>query len=161
MKNLIFINGTMGAGKTSVCTELLQMLPKAVFLDGDWCWNMHPFVVTDETKEMVVGNIAHLLGSFLRCSEYQNILFCWVMHEQSIIDEITAALDTSRCRIVKISQLADEPILRHRLSSDVTQGIRAANSIDQGVDMYQALDAIKIEAGNKKVQEIADEICAL
>ena len=35
--------------------------------------------------------------------------FCWVMHEQSIIDEITAALDTSRCRIVKISQLADEP----------------------------------------------------
>ena len=87
--------------------------------------------------------------------------FCWVMHEQSIIDEITAALDTSRCRIVKISQLADEPILRHRLSSDVTQGIRAANSIDQGVDMYQALDAIKIEAGNKKVQEIADEICAL
>lgn len=85
--------------------------------------------------------------------------FCWVMHEQSIIDEITAALDTSRCRIVKISQLADEPTLRHRLSSDVAQGIRTANSIDQGVDMYQALDTIKIEAGNKKVQEIADEIC--
>ena len=83
------------------------------------------------------------------------------MHEQPIIDEITAALDTSRCRIVKISQLADEPILRHRLSSDVAQGIRAANSIDQGVDMYQALDAIEIETGNKTVQEIADEICAL
>ena len=83
------------------------------------------------------------------------------MHEQSIIDEITAALDTSRCRIVKISLPADEPILRHRLSSDVAQGIRAANSIDQGVDMYQALDAIKIETGNKTVQEIADEICAL
>ena len=85
--------------------------------------------------------------------------FCWVMHEQPIIDEITAALDTSRCRIVKISLPADEPILRHRLSSDVAQGIRAANSIDQGVDMYQALDAIKIETGNKTVQEIADEIC--
>ena len=85
--------------------------------------------------------------------------FCWAMHEQSIIDEITDALDTSRCRIVKISQLADEPILWHRLSSDVAQGIRAANSIDQGVDMYQALDAIKIETGNKTVQEIADEIC--
>ena len=43
--------------------------------------------------------------------------------------------------------------------SDIAQGIRAANSIDQGVDMYQALDAIKIETGNKTVQEIADEIC--
>ena len=90
--------------------------------------------------------------------------FCWVMHEQSIIDEITAALDTSRCRIVKISQLADEPTLRHRLSSDVAQGIRAADVIDRSmarIHMYQALDTIKIEAGNKKVQEIADEICAL
>ena len=85
------------------------------------------------------------------------------MHEQSIIDEITAALDTSRCRMVKISQLADAPTLRHRLSSDIAQGIRAANSIDRSVariHMYQALDTIKIEAGNKKVQEIADEICA-
>ena len=43
------------------------------------------------------------------------------------------------------------------------KGIRAANSIDRSVErihMYQALDTIKIEAGNKKVQEIADEICA-
>ena len=65
--------------------------------------------------------------------------------------------------MVKISQLADEPTLRHRLSSDIAQGIRAANSIDRSVariHMYQALDTIKIEAGNKKVQEIADEICA-
>ena len=81
------------------------------------------------------------------------------MHEQPIIDEITAALETSRRRMVKISQLADEPTLRQRLSSDVAQGIRAADSVDQGVDMYQALDAIEIETGNKTVQEIADEIC--
>ena len=84
------------------------------------------------------------------------------MHEQPIIDGITDALDTSRCRIVKISQLAAEPILRHRLSSDVAQGIRAADSVDRSVariHMYQALDTIKIEAGNKTVQEIADEIC--
>ena len=90
--------------------------------------------------------------------------FCWVMHEQSIIDEITAALDTSRCRMVKISLLADEPTLRHRLSSDIAQGIRAADSVDRSVariHTYQALDAIKIETGNQTVQEIADEICAL
>ncbi len=34
MKNLIFINGTMGAGKSSVCAELLKMLPNAVYLDA-------------------------------------------------------------------------------------------------------------------------------
>jgi tRNA uridine 5-carbamoylmethylation protein Kti12 len=50
MKNLIIMGGTMGAGKTATCRELQKILPRNVFLDGDWCWDMHPFVVTDETK---------------------------------------------------------------------------------------------------------------
>jgi hypothetical protein len=29
--------------------------------------DMHPFVVTDETKAMVSSNIAHLLNGFLAC----------------------------------------------------------------------------------------------
>ena len=61
MKNLIIVGGTMGVGKTATCRELQKILPRNVFLDGDWCWDMHPFVVTEETKAMVNGNIAHLL----------------------------------------------------------------------------------------------------
>jgi broad-specificity NMP kinase len=51
MKNLIFINGTMGVGKTTTSLELKKILPKCVFLDGDWCWDMSPFIVTEETKK--------------------------------------------------------------------------------------------------------------
>lgn len=75
MKNLIFINGTMGSGKTSVCRELKKLIPPSVFLDGDWCWDMEPFIVTDETKEMVTSNISFMLNSFINCSEYKNIIF--------------------------------------------------------------------------------------
>jgi len=46
---------------------------------------MHPFVVTDETKAMVNSNIAHLLNGFLACSEFENVIFCWVLHEQHIL----------------------------------------------------------------------------
>ena len=60
MKHLIIINGTMGVGKTTTCLELQKRLPKNVFLDGDWCWKMEPFVANDETKAMVMDNIAHL-----------------------------------------------------------------------------------------------------
>jgi len=59
MKNLIIIGGTMGVGKSSTCRELQKLLPKNVFLDGDWCWSAEPFVVTDETKTMVMDNITH------------------------------------------------------------------------------------------------------
>ena len=49
-KHCILINGTMGVGKTTVCKELMKLLPASVFLDGDWCWYSHPFTVTEQTR---------------------------------------------------------------------------------------------------------------
>jgi len=86
MKNLILINGTMGVGKTTTGKELQKFLPACVFLDGDWCWDMRPFVVNPETKRMVEQNISFSLNNFLHCSVYQYVIFCWVMQEQSILD---------------------------------------------------------------------------
>src|ERR1700759_108510 len=98
MKNLIIVGGTMGVGKTATCRELQKILPRNVFLDGDWCWDMQPFAVTAETIAMVNGNIAHLLNSFLACSEFENVIFCWVLHEQRILDDLLAALNLGDCR---------------------------------------------------------------
>lgn len=88
MKKLYLIGGTMGVGKTTTSQILKNNLADSVFLDGDWCWDSHPFKVTSETKKMVMDNIVYMLNSFIHCSAYQHIIFCWVMHEQSIIDEI-------------------------------------------------------------------------
>ncbi|MBR4062948.1 MAG: AAA family ATPase, partial [Clostridia bacterium] len=97
MKTLYMIGGTMGVGKTTVCQQLKRDLQNSVFLDGDWCWDASPFQVTDETKAMVTNNICYLLNNFLKCSAYDNIIFCWVMHEQRIIDSILEKLDTQNC----------------------------------------------------------------
>lgn len=64
MKKLYLIGGTMGVGKTAVCQELKFKLNNSVFLDGDWCWDAHPFQVTEETKNMVMENICFLLNQF-------------------------------------------------------------------------------------------------
>ena len=93
MKNLYIVGGPMGVGKTTVCQLLKRELSKAVFLDGDWCWDMDPFQVTEETKGMVMENIAFLLNRFLRCSAYENVIFCWVLHRQEIVDELLGKLD--------------------------------------------------------------------
>lgn len=60
----------MGAGKTTTCRIMKEQLNQCVFLDGDWCWDMHPFQVTTETKQMVVENICFTLNNFIRCSAY-------------------------------------------------------------------------------------------
>ena len=164
MKRLYLIGGTMGVGKTAVCQQLKWELGNSVFLDGDWCWDSSPFQVTEETKKMVLNNITYLLNNFLHCSAYQNVIFCWVMHEQSIIDSIMSKLDVSNCDVKVISLTVDEKILRERLQRDVLSGIRNEDVIERSVQripLYQQLDTVKIDTGNRSITAIASEIAAL
>ena len=154
----------MGVGKTTVCRRLKKDLPNSVFLDGDWCWDADPFLITEETKAMVMDNICFLLNNFLRCSAYENIIFCWVMHEQSIIDEITKRLDTDLCLVKRISLTANEAELRARLAGDISKGFRGDGIIERSLarlPLYDRLNTIKIDTNGKSVQTVADEIMAL
>ena len=161
MKNLYLIGGTMGAGKTTVCRILKQRSDRCVFLDGDWCWDMALPILTPETRKMVMENIIFLLNNFLRCPAYENILFCWVMHEQKIIDDILAGLDTSGCRVRSISLVLSEKALRERLQRDVAAGIRTGDIISRSLErlpMYDRLDTEKIDVSDLSPEQTAERI---
>ncbi len=161
MKTIYFIGGTMGVGKTTVCQRLKQELTDCVFLDGDWCWDANPFQVNEETKAMVLENICFLLNQFIHCSAYQTILFCWVMHEQEIIDAILEKLDRADCEVKTISLLCSEQALRKRLLGDVRKGLRQADVIERSVQrlpLYQGLNTKKIDTSGKTVEQIVREI---
>ncbi len=154
----------MGAGKTTVSRLLQLRLPNSVFLDGDWCWDARPFVVTEETKEMVLQNICFLLGRFLRCSAYENVIFCWVMHEQGIIGRILASIDLSDCAVRSVSLVCSGETLRARLSEDIGKGVRTEDVILRSVariPLYDRLDTVKIVTDGKTPENVADEIAAL
>lgn len=164
MKNLFLIGGTMGVGKTTTCRILEQKLNNSVFLDGDWCWNMHPFQVTEETKRMVMENICFLLNNFIRCSAYENIIFCWVMHQQAIIDDILSRLETENCKIRTISLVCGERALRDRLQKDVSVGVREEEVIQRSVarlPLYRVLDTGKIDVSESGPEEAADLILSI
>ena len=164
MKTLYLIGGTMGVGKTTVSRALQKKLPNCVFLDGDWCWDMSPFVVSEETKTMVMDNICHLLQNFLRCTAYENIIFCWVMHEQSIIKDILSRLDVGDTEVKAISLLASEKAITARLEKDVASGIRTPDVIERSIariPLYEKLDTVKIDTNEKTVDAVAEEIAAL
>ena len=164
MKKLYLIGGTMGIGKTAVCQELKLKLDNSVFLDGDWCWDASPFQVTEETKNMLMENICFLLNQFIHCSAYDNIIFCWVMHEQSIIDMIINNLDKTNCEIKTISLICDEKELRERLSKDIAAGKRKPDVIDRSlarIPLYHQLNTIKINTNGKTVNGIAEELARI
>jgi broad-specificity NMP kinase len=161
MKKVYLVGGTMGVGKTTVCQLLKKQLPNSVFLDGDWCWDMHPFQVTDETKAMVMDNICCLLGNFIRCAAYENVIFAWVMHEQGIIDEILERVDMSGCELKTISLICSKAALRQRLQADVDAGVRDAEVIERSVrrlPLYAGLQTIKLDVSDMTAAQAAEKI---
>ena len=164
-KTLYLIGGPMGVGKTVVCRELNQMLPASVMLDGDWCWCADPFQVTTETKLMVLDNICHLLGNFLRCSTYENVILCWVMHERAIIDDILGKLPIEECdaKVCTVSLVADEDELRRRVEGDVRAGVRDEGAVARSLSYlprYRDLGTELVDTTGLTPHEVAARIVA-
>lgn len=161
MKTLFFINGPMGVGKTAVCSKLLRRLESSAYLDGDWCWNINPFRVTDETKAMVMDNIAAVLSRFLACPELDHIIFSWVMHQPEIAQTILGRLDLSETNVRKYTLLCTGSTLRNRIEQDIHDGLRSRDVLERSLNylpLYDRQDTVKIMTDDLSLDEIADQI---
>ena len=160
-KKLILIGGTMGIGKTTIGQYLVEnRLDNAVFLDGDWCWYMHPWIFNDENKEMVLRNIQFLLNSFIDNSSIENIVFVWVMHHQEIIDDLLARLHGDY-ELYSFSLTATEEELTKRFSKDIDAGIRSRSALQEAITrikMYQDVKSIKIDVSGQDYPDSANII---
>jgi len=158
MKTLYLIGGPMGVGKTTVCRALQKRLERSVFLDGDWCWDAHPFQVTEETKAMVTENICFLLNNFLRCSAYDHVIFCWVLHQQAILDGLLSHLDMGNCRTRAVSLVCTPESLTARLEADIQAGRRKPDALERSLaylPLYAELGTEKLDVSRLTPGEAA------
>ena len=135
----------MGVGKSTVCRILRDRLDSCAFLDGDWCWDMHPFRVTE----------------FLAFPELENVVFCWVLHELEIIDGILRRLPREQVQVRCISLVCGEAELRSRLKKDVAAGVRSADVIGRSLarlPLYAGLDTLKLDVSRLTPEEAAARI---
>lgn len=161
MKTLILVNGPMGVGKTTVCKKLLAQLEPSVYLDGDWCWNINPFRVTDETKAMVMDNIVAMLSRFLACPELDYIIFGWVMHQPEMAQSILAQLELDSVKVRQYTLLCSMATLRQRIGLDVRAGLRDETALERSLNyllLYEGQNTIKIMTDGLSSEEIAHQI---
>lgn len=164
MKRLYLVGGPMGVGKSAACNQLKLLLPNSAYLDGDWCWDLHPFLVTDETRAMVMDNIAHVLSGFLRCSTVQNVILSWVMHEQAIVDDLLSRLPLCGCKVVSVSLLAYADVLTARLRGDILAGLRSEDVIARSLErlpMYEHVDSVKLDTSRMSARQVAEAIARM
>ena len=64
-KKLILISGSPCVGKTSVGTRLFESYNNSAYLDGDWCWCVHPFSVADKRLRNGDRSMSFVLSNYL------------------------------------------------------------------------------------------------
>ena len=160
MKKLIVINGTMGVGKTAVSSVLNKKLKPSVWLDGDWCWHMNPWIVDEQNKNMVEDNISYLLNNFLNNDNYQYIIFNWVLHKESIWQSLYSKLLITDYELQRFTLICNEKKLRERM----IKNNRAATVVERSVQNYQhylAQNTTKIDTTELTINEVVDRIIGL
>ena len=157
MKNLILITGTIGVGKSNISLLLARMIEPAAYLDGDWCWNMNPFLVNDENKKMVMNNIKYLLKNYLNNSNFEYIIFCWVIPEEEILNDILSDLPNN-FELHKFTLTCDPDSLKYRLLNDTNRQI-SQETIDNSlsyIPKYNLMDTTKIDSTDKSINQIVE-----
>lgn len=162
MKRLILINGTMGVGKSAVSRCIQRLLPACALLDGDWCWNVHPFFVTEESKRRVIDHIVTVLSGYLGCADVENIVFCWVMQRRGIAESILARLPLGDVKVGRFTLTASPEAVAARLRGDIAAGLRDEDVIARSVaylPLYaQDMGSVKITTDGLTSSEVAREI---
>lgn len=144
MKELWMIGGPMGVGKTAVCRQLQAAEGRSIFVDGDWCWDMRPFVVDDQTKELAFANMAALLNNDLACGELDEVIFCWVMHQPEIWQRLESSLHTTGCRVHRVCLVCQPRELEQRLQKDIDAGLRTPDVIPRALDRLESCRSLPV-----------------
>lgn len=156
-KKLIIINGVPGVGKSTVSKELHKALPKSVWLDGDWCWMMNPWMITEENIKMVERNIIYLLRSYFSNSTFDYVIFSWVLHREEITQRILEGIQDFEYEITRITLTCTQESLRERMLPD-NRTLEQFEASSRRLRLYEDMETFKIDTSTISPEETIKRI---
>ena len=152
--NLILISGSPCVGKTAVGTRLFESYGNSAYLDGDWCWCVHPFSVTDSRLRNGDRSMSFVLSNYLD-SGFAYVFFTSVVLTDPLIREnILKGITAKHYETIAFTLTCSEETLKRRHDK---RG-------DKGETNYYWLrlppfpEDIVIDTDNKSVREIVKEM---
>ena len=120
MKKLILLSGSPCVGKTTVGQQLFEQYENSAYLDGDWCWCVNPFSVTDKRLRNGDKSMSFVLSNYLE-SEFDYVFFASVvLTDPQIRENILKGITATNYEIIGFTLTCTEETLtaRHRSRGD-------------------------------------------
>lgn len=111
---------------------------------------------------MVLENIAFLLNRFLRCTAYDHVIFCWVLHRREIWADLFRRL-TEPYTLRAVALVCTSETLRTRLEGDIRAGVREPDVVNRSLvylPLYSTLDVRRLDVTELTPRETAARILA-
>ena len=153
-KKLILISGSPCVGKTAVGTRLFESYDNSAYLDGDWCWCVHPFSVTDLRLRNGDRAMSFVLSNYLD-SDFEYVFFTSVvLTDARIRDEILNGITAREYRTIGFTLTCSPETLKKRHDRRGDPG--ETNLF--WLSLPPCPEDIVIDTDNKSVREIVREM---
>lgn len=159
VKNLLFICGPNGIGKTTICKEILRLLPHSAYIDSDPLRFMNPFVLDDDTIPTIRKNISDIIKNYLDCPAVQTVIFSYGFHgrRREVFEGIIKDISNYEYRFIPFRLHCNEDESIRRMNGDGRDVERIKRAL-QTSNAYTEIDYTCIDISELSIDEAANYI---
>ena len=161
MKKYIIINGTMGAGKSTVGRRIAELLGRAAFIDGDFVVELYPFIGIEETMSMQRDNIFHMSKNYYNFDKCDTVVLSWIMGETGT-DMVISEISKLNFQIYHFILTCSKEVLTQRWHNDSTADWRTDENLNMAIEILNEFnkrtDCIFVDTSELSVDMAAKEI---
>ena len=161
MKKYIIINGTMGAGKSTIGRRIAELLGRAAFIDGDFVIEMHPHIDEKETKPIQRDNIYHISKNYYNFDKCDTVVLSWIMGEVGT-DMIISEMSKLNFQIYHFILTCNKEALTQRWYNDKIADWRTDENLNMALEILSEFnkrkDCIFVDTSELSVDMAAKEI---
>ncbi|MDD4296704.1 MAG: ATP-binding protein [Ruminiclostridium sp.] len=160
MKNLLFICGPNGIGKTTICKEIIRKLPNSAYVDSDPCRLMNPFILNDETIPTIAKNISDLLINYIDCTIIETVIFLYGFHgrRREVFEIVMKTVSERDFNFIPFLLACSEEENIKRMDIDNRSTERKQRAIEESRKAFDNIPYPQIEITDFTVSEAAENI---
>lgn len=96
MKRILFLNGTIGVGKTTLGTYIQERMEDCIFIDADTLCFFGKNVYYSQLKNKIIENLVFVINNYLKSDVIDTIIIAWIFDNEKvnkIVEKIDRTFD--------------------------------------------------------------------